>query len=89
MTIALFWELAGWVGAALVLTAFALVSLSGRARARHHLVNLTGGVLLLGASAVKDAWFSVALNAAWILIAGTALLRFAFQRINARKGGSL
>ena len=67
------WDLAGWVGAALVLTAFALVSLSGRSKPTHHVINLVGGLLLLVASAVKDAWFSVALNGAWIIIAAAAL----------------
>jgi hypothetical protein len=75
MNVALLWELAGWAGAALVLTAFALVSISGQARTLHHLVNLAGGVLLLGASVIKDAWFSVALNGAWIVIALVAIAK--------------
>jgi hypothetical protein len=74
MDMNLFWELAGWLGAALVLAAFALVSMSGTARPHHHTINLCGGALLLGASAVKDAWFSVVLNGAWIVIAAGALV---------------
>ena len=74
------WDIAGWAGAALVLTAFALVSLSGRSGPTHHVVNLVGGLLLLVASAVKDAWFSVALNGAWILIAAAALISGAAAR---------
>jgi hypothetical protein len=75
MNMMLLWEVAGWAGAALVLTGFALVSIGGTARPHHHSINLIGGILLLGASAVKDAWFSVALNAAWIVIAVAALLK--------------
>ena len=75
MTMTFFWELAGWVGAGLVLTGFALISIGGTAAARHHVINLVGGALLLGASAMKDAWFSVALNAVWIVIAMVALVK--------------
>jgi hypothetical protein len=73
MNLDLFWELSGWAGAALILTGYALVSLEGTAKIRHHIINLVGGALLLGASAIKDAWFSVALNGFWIVIALAAL----------------
>lgn len=75
MSMSLFWELAGWVGAALILAGYALVSIGGTAKTRHHVINLFGGALLLGASAVKDAWFSVALNGFWIVIALAALAK--------------
>lgn len=81
MSAMLFWEVAGWAGAGLVLTAFALVSMSGSARTVHHVVNLFGGLLLLGASVVKDAWFSVALNGAWIIIAGVAIAKVLLERV--------
>lgn len=85
MTAALFWEIGGWVGAALILVGFALISLGGTARTPHHLINLAGGILLLGASAVKDAWFSVALNAVWIVIALAALARAVLARLRPRR----
>jgi len=83
MNLDLFWELAGWAGAALILTGYALVSFGGVAKSRHHAINLVGGALLLGASAVKDAWFSVALNGFWIMIALAALGKTIHMRLNA------
>ena len=80
MTAMLIWDLAGWVGAAFVLSGYAMVSMAGSPKTFHHVINLVGGLLLLGASAVKDAWFSVALNAAWIVIALVALLRLVIRK---------
>ena len=85
MTIELFWEFAGWVGAALILAGYALVSIGGTAKTRHHVINLVGGALLLGASAVKDAWFSVALNGFWIVIAFAALGKAAYATLSNQK----
>lgn len=74
-----FWDIAGWIGAALVVGAYATVSITARTNTGTHVMNFVGAVLLLVASAVKDAWFSVALNAVWIVIAAAALSRTAIS----------
>lgn len=77
-----FIDMAGWAGAALLLLAYGLVSnrrLAGDS-ARFQLLNLSGGVLLAANSAYHGALPSVAVNAVWIVIGLTALLR-------ARRGG--
>jgi hypothetical protein len=75
-------DLAGWIGAALLLLAYALVS--NRALAgdsvRFQLLNLSGGVLLAANSAYHGALPSVAVNAVWIVIGLAALLRARRQR---------
>jgi hypothetical protein len=75
-------DLAGWVGAALLLLAYALVSsrrLAGDS-VRFQLLNLSGGVLLAANSAYHGALPSVAVNAVWIAIGLAALLRARRQR---------
>ena len=83
MELDLFWEAAGWAGAALVLFGYALVSIGGSAKPFHHVINFSGGTLLLGASAVKDAWFSVVLNGFWIAIALVSLGRVVYKKLAA------
>jgi hypothetical protein len=70
-------DVMGWVGAILLLLAYALVSsrkLAGDS-VRFQLLNLSGGVLLATNSAYHGALPSVAVNAVWIVIGLTALLR--------------
>jgi hypothetical protein len=70
-------DLAGWIGAALLLLAYALVSnrtLAGDSM-RFQLLNLSGGLLLAVNSAYHGALPSVAVNAVWIVIGLAALLR--------------
>ncbi len=70
-------DLMGWVGAVLLLAAYALVSsrrLAGDS-VRFQLLNLGGGVLLAANSAYHGALPSVAVNAVWIVIGLAALLR--------------
>lgn len=70
-------DIAGWIGAALLLLAYALVSnrrLAGDS-VRFQLLNLSGGVMLAANSAYHGALPSVAVNAVWIVIGLTALLR--------------
>ncbi len=70
-------DVAGWIGAALLLLAYALVSnrrLAGDS-VRFQLLNLSGGVLLAANSAYHGALPSVAVNAVWIVIGLAALLR--------------
>ena len=70
-------DIIGWIGAVLLLLAYALVSykrLPGDS-VRFQLLNLSGGVLLAANSAYHGALPSVAVNAVWIVIGLTALLR--------------
>jgi hypothetical protein len=75
-------DLTGWVGAVLLLLAYALVSsrkLAGDG-VRFQLLNLSGGLLLAANSAYHGALPSVAVNAVWIVIGVVALLRARRQR---------
>lgn len=70
-------DLMGWLGAALLLLAYGLVSnrrLAGDS-ARFQLLNLSGGVMLAINSGYHGALPSVAVNAVWIVIGLAALLR--------------
>lgn len=70
-------DVAGWLGAAFLLLAYALVSfkrLPGDS-ARFQVLNLTGGVLLALNSGYHGALPSVAVNAVWIVIGIGALAR--------------
>ncbi len=72
---------AGWVGALLLLSAYALVSnrrLAGDS-ARFQLLNLGGGVLLAINSGYHGALPSVAVNAVWIVIGLAALYRARYR----------
>jgi hypothetical protein len=75
-------DIMGWVGAILLLLAYALVSsrkLAGDS-VRFQLLNLSGGLLLAANSAYHGALPSVAVNAVWIVIGVVALLRARRQR---------
>ena len=70
-------DLAGWAGAAALLLAYGLVS-TGRLTGRStgfQLLNLAGAVGLLVNGVWHGAWPSAALNAVWLVIGVTALLR--------------
>ncbi len=70
-------DLLGWLGAAAYLIAYALVStkkLAGDAPLFQGL-NLIGGVTLVANSAYYRVWPSVAVNAAWAVIALVVLVR--------------
>ena len=72
----LVWEMAGWAGAALILSAFLSVSMgwlkAGRA---FQTANLVGACAFILNGAFHEAWPSVASNVAWFLISAVALLR--------------
>lgn len=75
-------DILGWIGAALLLLAYALVSsrkLAGDS-VRFQLLNLNGGVLLAANSAYHGALPSVAVNAVWIVIGLAALYHARRQR---------
>ena len=73
-------DFSGWLGALLVISAYAYVSYTGSSRLLTQIMNLLGAFLLLWASAMKDAWFSVGLNGLWIIIALIAILSKVFRR---------
>lgn len=77
MTLELLIDVLGWLGAAALLLAYALVStrrLVGDAPAYQGL-NMLGGVLLIINSAYHGAYPSVGVNIIWIVIAGLTLAR--------------
>lgn len=68
-------EIAGWIGAGLILLAYALVS-SGRIQARSvsfQLMNLLGAAGFVLNSGFHGAWPSAILNVIWIGIAAVSL----------------
>jgi hypothetical protein len=70
-------DLGGWAGAAALLLAYGLVStgrLSGRS-VGFQLLNLFGAVGLLVNGVWHGAWPSAALNAVWLVIGFSALIR--------------
>lgn len=77
MTATFLMDIIGWIGAALVLSAFFLVStrrLIGDSR-RFQWLNLIGGVGLLTNTIYYRAYPSSLVNVVWILIAGVTLIR--------------
>ncbi|WP_026370964.1 CBU_0592 family membrane protein [Kallotenue papyrolyticum] len=77
MTLELLIDVLGWLGAAALLLAYALVStrrLAGDAPAYQGL-NMLGGVLLIINSAYHGAYPSVGVNIIWIVIAVLTLAR--------------
>ena len=70
------WEIAGWAGAALILTAYLAVSMGWlKAGRRFQTANLVGACAFIVNGAVHEAWPSVVTNIAWFLISAVALLR--------------
>ncbi|WP_433059288.1 CBU_0592 family membrane protein [Dactylosporangium sp. CS-033363] len=69
----------GWIGAALVLAAYALVSTKRLAGdgVVFQTMNIVGAIALAWNSAVSHAWPSVAVNVAWVGIGAIAMYRIA------------
>jgi len=70
-------DVAGWVGAALLVAAYAMVS-TGRLQGsglRFQLLNIVGGVALTVNTAYHGAWPSAALNVVWVVVGLGALVR--------------
>ena len=75
-TMELLWEIAGWAGAAAILSAYLAVSMGWlRAGMGFQVANLLGACAFILNGAFHEAWPSVATNIAWFLISGVALLR--------------
>ena len=72
----LLWEIAGWSGAVLILSAYLSVSMGWLKAGKHFQVaNLIGACAFIVNGAVHEAWPSVVTNIAWCLISGIAILR--------------
>jgi hypothetical protein len=72
----LFVEVVGWIGATLIIGAYALLSagkLAGNSRT-YHLMNIFGAAGFVVNSGWNGAFPSAALNVVWIGIGGYALL---------------
>ncbi|MEV0379643.1 hypothetical protein [Nonomuraea sp. NPDC050643] len=77
----------GWIGAALLLAGYALVSSSRMAGngTAYQLINLVGSVSLMVNSAHNAAWPSAGLNLVWGAIGVVALVKLARVREAAAK----
>ncbi|MFE4194280.1 hypothetical protein ACFRJ9_00290 [Paenarthrobacter sp. NPDC056912] len=76
----LLWEIAGWTGAALILSAYLSVSMGWlKAGRRFQIANLIGACTFIANGALHEAWPSVVTNIAWFLISAVALLRMRSQ----------
>lgn len=72
----LLWEIAGWAGAAAILSAYLAVSMGWlKAGKGFQTANLFGSVAFIINGTVHGAWPSVVTNVAWFLISAVALVR--------------
>jgi hypothetical protein len=72
----LLWEIAGWSGAVLILSAYLSVSMGWmKAGKRFQVANLIGACAFIVNGTVHEAWPSVVTNIAWCLISAVAILR--------------
>ena len=72
----LLWEVAGWAGAAAILSAYLAVSMGWvKAGRRFQTANLLGACAFIVNGSFHEAWPSVVTNIAWFLISAVALLR--------------
>ncbi|WP_284750839.1 hypothetical protein [Arthrobacter sp. efr-133-R2A-120] len=72
----LLWEIAGWGGAAAILSAYLAVSMGWLKAGRgFQTANLLGACAFIVNGAFHEAWPSVATNIAWLLISAVALVR--------------
>lgn len=72
----LLWEIAGWAGAAAILSAYLAVSMGWlKAGKSFQTANLFGAVAFIINGTVHEAWPSVVTNVAWFLISAIALFR--------------
>ena len=72
----LLWEIAGWAGAAAILSAYLAVSMGWlKAGKGFQTANLVGAVAFIINGTFHGAWPSVVTNVAWFLISAVALVR--------------
>ena len=83
MGLSLLIDVAGWIGMALLIGAYALVT-TGRILGpslTFQLMNLVGGGLLMVNSAWYGAWPSAALNFVWVIIGSVGLVRARLRKV--------
>jgi len=75
----------GWIGAITVIIAYALLS-AGKLKNGflYQSLNFVASVLTVFALLQKDAWFSVALNVVWALIALLTIIRLSHQKTSSK-----
>lgn len=79
-------ELAGWVGAAVLLLGYGLFSTGRLPGPRpYHWMNLFGAAGIVASAAVRESYPSVALNVAWAAISVVALGRSSGMRLSDRR----
>ncbi len=86
MTLDLLMEVVGWIGAVLILAAYAMLT-AGKLTARnpaYQWMNVVGALGFIANSAWNGAWPSAVLNVIWVGIGAVAL-----WRMMARKGSSI
>jgi len=77
----LLWEIAGWAGAAAILSAYLAVSMGWLKAGRgFQTANLLGACAFIANGTVHEAWPSVVTNIAWFAISAVALLRMRSTR---------
>ena len=86
MTLDLLMEVVGWIGAVLILAAYAMLT-AGKLTARnpaYQWMNVVGALGFIANSAWNGVWPSAVLNVIWVGIGAVAL-----WRMMARKGSSI
>ena len=79
----LLWEIAGWAGAAAILSAYLAVSMGWlKAGKGFQTANLVGAVAFIINGTFHGAWPSVVTNVAWFLISAVALIRMRPESIS-------
>ncbi|MEO8283941.1 MAG: hypothetical protein ABI568_11140 [Pseudarthrobacter sp.] len=72
----LLYEIAGWAGAAAILSAYLTVSMGWLKPSRgFQIANLLGAAAFIANGAFHEAWPSVVTNICWFIISAIALLR--------------
>ena len=78
----IFFDIIGWIGMALVLVAYLLLSL-GKIKNGYpyQVLNLLAGILMAIGLFPKNAWFSFTLQVVWALIALVAIIKMSQKKI--------
>ncbi|HXH00199.1 MAG TPA: hypothetical protein VNI79_07285 [Sphingomicrobium sp.] len=86
MTLDLLMEVAGWIGAVLILLGYGLLS-AGKLDAKspaYQWLNVVGAIGFIANSSWNGAWPSAALNVIWVGIGVVALVRIFGRRAGAK-----
>jgi hypothetical protein len=85
MTLNLLMEIAGWIGALLILAGYGLLS-AGKLDAKspaYQWLNVVGAIGFIANSSWNGAWPSAALNVVWVGIGVVALVKIFARRTTA------